>query len=80
MEEIAVSKFKAACLFILERVRKTRVPVRITKFGEPAADIVPSSPLPMPSGWLGSMAATGRVTGNIGGPASDEQDWEAPHS
>ena len=33
MEEIAVSKFKATCLGVLERVRKTKTTVRITRRG-----------------------------------------------
>ena len=37
MEEIAISKFKATCLAVVERVRKTRKPIRITKFGKPVA-------------------------------------------
>ena len=34
MEEIAISKFKATCLSILERVRKTGKPIRVTRFGQ----------------------------------------------
>ena len=43
MEEIAVSKFKATCLAVIEQVRKTRKPVRITRFGKPLAEVVPPS-------------------------------------
>ncbi len=35
MEEIAISKFKATCLAVLERVRKTGQPVLVTRFGQP---------------------------------------------
>src|SRR6266404_5716433 len=41
MEEIAISKFKATCLAVLERVRKTGRPVLVTRFGEPVAELVP---------------------------------------
>jgi prevent-host-death family protein len=44
MKEIAISVFKAKCLGILEEVRKTRKPIRITRFGKPVAEVVPSSP------------------------------------
>ena len=44
MEEIAISKFKATCLAVMERVRRTRQPVLVTRFGEPVAEIVPPSP------------------------------------
>jgi prevent-host-death family protein len=40
MEEIAISKFKAKCPGVLERVRKTGKPVLVTKFGNPVAQIV----------------------------------------
>jgi len=31
MEEIAISKFKATCLAVLERVRLTNQPIRVTR-------------------------------------------------
>jgi prevent-host-death family protein len=76
MEEIAISKFKATCLAVLERVRKTRKPIRVTKFGEPVAEVVPPSPKAKKKGWIGSMAGTVRIRGDIVAPASDESDWE----
>ncbi|MGH9528642.1 MAG: hypothetical protein ACRD2S_01845 [Terriglobales bacterium] len=30
-----MSEFKAKCLGILEQVRKTRRPIRVTRFGQP---------------------------------------------
>jgi hypothetical protein len=33
MREIAISKFKATCLAVLEDVRRTGAPVRVTRFG-----------------------------------------------
>jgi PHD/YefM family antitoxin component YafN of YafNO toxin-antitoxin module len=33
MREVALSEFKAKCLAILEEVRKTRRPIRVTRFG-----------------------------------------------
>jgi prevent-host-death family protein len=77
MEEIAISKFKATCLAVLERVRKTRKPIRVTRFGKPVAEVVPPSDPPRPKTWLGSMKGTVRITGDIIAPASDESDWEA---
>lgn len=77
MEEIAISKFKATCLAVMERVRRTRQPVLVTRFGEPVAEIVPPSPLPRPEGWLGSMADTAEIVGDIVSPAGDAGDWEA---
>ena len=77
MQEIAISKFKATCLAVLERVRRTRRPIRVTKFGDPVAEVVPPSPNPKRKHLLGSMAGTGRIVGDIVSPASDEKDWEA---
>ena len=80
MEEIAISKFKATCLAVMERVRLTRQPVLVTRFGEPVAEIVPPSPPPRPEGWLGCMADTAEITGDIVTPAVDGEDWEAIRS
>jgi len=80
MEEIAISKFKATCLAILERVRKTRRPVRVTKFGEPVAEVVPAAPKPTKKQWLGSLEGTIRIKGDIVAPASDAKDWEVLNS
>jgi prevent-host-death family protein len=77
MEEIAISKFKATCLSVLENVRKTRKPVRITRFGKPVAEIVPPSTSDRPASWLGSMAGSTRIIGDIISPACDEEDWDA---
>jgi prevent-host-death family protein len=80
MEEIAISKFKATCLAVVERVRKTRKPIRITKFGKPVAELVPATPTAKKKSWIGSMVGTGRIVGDIISPASDEDDWEVLRS
>jgi prevent-host-death family protein len=41
MQEVAISEFKAKCLALLERVCKTKKPIRITRFGRPVAEVVP---------------------------------------
>ena len=76
METIAISKFKATCLAVLERVRRTRKAVLITRFGKPVAQVLPPSPPPRAVGWLGAMQGTGRISGDIVAPAADEHDWE----
>jgi prevent-host-death family protein len=76
MEEIAISKFKAKCLAVVERVRKTRKPIRITRFGKPVAEVVPPSTPPHPGKWLGSLKSTGVIRGDIVSPVSEEADWE----
>jgi len=74
---MAISKFKATCLGVLERVRRTRKPVLVTRFGEPVAQVVPPPPAPRPKRILGAMAGTGKILGDIIAPATDESDWEA---
>ena len=76
MEEIAISKFKATCLSVMERVRKTRQPVLVTRFGEPVAEIVPPSPPVRPEGWLGCMVGTAEIVGDVVSPAGNSEDWE----
>jgi antitoxin (DNA-binding transcriptional repressor) of toxin-antitoxin stability system len=76
VEEIAVSKFKATCLALIEQVRKTRKPIRITRFGKPIAEVVPPSTPGRPSAWLGYMAGRGKITGDIISPATEESEWE----
>ena len=72
-----VSKFKATCHAALERVRKTRRPLRLTRFGTPVADIFPPSPEARPSSWLGSMRGTLAIHGDIVGPVVKPGEWEA---
>ena len=75
MREIAISKFKATCLAVLEEVRRTRVPVRVTRFGRPVADIVPPSPV-VKSGWVGRLSHLGEVDDDIVGPIGAFEGWK----
>jgi prevent-host-death family protein len=77
VEEIAISEFKAKCLALLEQVRKTRKPIRVTRFGKPVADVVPPAPCPQKANWLGSLTDTMEITGDIVSPIIEETDWEA---
>jgi len=75
MEEIAISKFKATCLAVLERVRLTNQPIRVTRFGKPIAEILPPKEVEKPQRRLGM--GRGQILGDIVGPAVDLSDWEA---
>jgi prevent-host-death family protein len=75
MQEIAISKFKATCLAVLEKVRKTGEPVLVTRFGHPVARIEPPSPVKRIE--LGIGSGTAAIRGDIVGPISDISDWEA---
>ena len=72
MEEIAISEFKAKCLAVLERIGKTRTPIRITRDGKPIAEVVPSSSVQERSAWIGSMKDSVEILGDIISPANNE--------
>lgn len=77
MKEVAISVFKAKCLGILEEVRKTRKPIRVTRFGKPVAEVIPASPAKPASRKLGCMAGTATILGDIVGPTGSFNDWDA---
>ena len=74
MKEVAISEFKAKCLAILDQVQRTKQPVRITRFGKPVAEVVPTRP--DIRDWMGSMKGTMKILGDIVSPATDPDDWE----
>ena len=76
MEEIAISKFKATCLAVLERVRKTGKPIRVTRFGQVVAEVVPPGGARL-APRLGTGVGTGVILGDIVGPTGDQSDWNA---
>jgi prevent-host-death family protein len=77
MDEITISKFKATCLSVMEDVRRTRTPVRITRFGKPVAEVVPPSEEPKGS-WLGCMKGAMEISGDIVEPVGAFDHWKAP--
>ncbi len=77
METIPVSKFKATCLAVVQRVKRTGRPVLITRFGEPMAEVVPPSRRASKGAWLGSMQGSVEVLGDEIGPALDAKRWHA---
>jgi len=77
MQVVSISKFKATCLALLERVRQTGEPVLITKRGVPIAQVVPPPPEPKRKSTYGAMKGTGRILGDIVGPISSLDEWEA---
>jgi len=78
MEQISISKFKATCLAVLERVRLTREPILVTRRGLPVAEIKPPPETERAESWLGAMAGTIEIVGDIvTSPAEPESAWEA---
>ncbi len=75
MEEIQISKFKATCLAVLDRVGRLRKPVLVTRFGKPVAQILP--PPPSPAGeWLGAMQDDGEIRDDLIAPVADLAEWD----
>jgi len=75
-EIVTISKFKATCLAVLDKVRRTGKPVLVTKRGEAIATITPP-PEPQKSvPWLGMFRSTGKIVGDIITPVLDEGEWE----
>ena len=77
MQEIAISEFKAKCLAVLDRVEKTKVPIRITRHGKPVAEVVPANPVVDRSAWIGSMKDSMEILGDIISPVIDLDEFEA---
>jgi len=77
MEEIAISEFKAKCTAVLDRVSKTKQPVRITRHGKPVADVVPAAPVMDRAAWIGSLKGTIKILGDIVSPVIDLDEIEA---
>lgn len=74
MQKVAISVFKARCLSMLEKVRRTGTPILITRRGQPIAEVTPPSPVGGED-WLGSAAGSGEIVGDIVSPIADA-DWE----
>lgn len=76
-ETISISEFKARCLAILDRVKRTGRPVLVTRRGEPVALVVSPPQVERRKSWLGCMAGTLQITGDVVSPAFDDEEWEA---
>jgi prevent-host-death family protein len=77
IQEVAISEFKAKCLALLENVRKTKTPIRVTRRGKPVADVIPATEGAENSSWIGSMKGLMEITGDIVSPVIDLDDIEA---
>ena len=75
-EAVTISKFKATCLGLLKQVRKKGEPILVTLRGEPIAMVVPPPVGEKATDWMGSFRNTGRIVGDIIGPAADPSEWE----
>lgn len=73
---MSISEFKATCLAVLERVRRTGRPLLVTRRGEPVAEIIPPSLSASSPNWMGAMSGTAAITGDLVEPAGSAADWE----
>ena len=72
---MALSEFEAACHAVLERVARTGESIRITRDGEPVAEIVP--PVAEKPAWLGAMADRTEILGDIVSPTFNDDEINA---
>ena len=77
IREIAISKFKARCLSLLEEVSKTKTPLRVTRRGKAIADVIPTSSEAEERSWIGSMSDSIDIVGDIVSPVIDVEAIEA---
>ena len=76
MPTLGATQFKASCLEVLERVRRTGEAVTITKRGKPIARLVPTTDAaeaPPQKALLGSVEVLGDIVGPVGAPSV----WDA---
>jgi prevent-host-death family protein len=76
-DEVTISTFKATCLALLAKVKRTGQPILVTRRGEPIAQVVPPPPPTRPRSWLGSLRTMGQIRGDIVSPALPEREWDA---
>lgn len=77
MEEMAISKFKATCLAVLDEVRRTGQGLVVTRRGVPVATILPPPAVESGAGWLGGLADRATLEDDLIAPAGDADDWAA---
>jgi prevent-host-death family protein len=75
MRELAISKFKVNCLAVVEEVRRTGKPIRITRFGKPVAELVAAKP-EKKKFTLGAMKGKMEIVGDIVGPVGAFEPWD----
>ena len=76
METIAISEFKATCLRLLERVRRSGEPILITKNGEPCALVGPPPAEKMAkTSYYGKLRDKAEIVGDIISPTGE--NWNA---
>ena len=77
MEAMPISKFKAQCLAVMDRVRRAGQPIHVTRYGRPVADVVPAAPAARETRALGFLKGATTITGDLIAPVADAREWDA---
>ena len=56
---------------------KTNNRILMNRYSKPVAKVVPSLSAAEPGEWIGSLADTMEIVGDIVSPVMEEKDWEA---
>jgi prevent-host-death family protein len=75
METVNASTFKATCLALLKKVKRTGQPILVTLRGEPIAQVMPPEATDRKKDWLGCAETSGKILGDIVSPTGAQ--WEA---
>ena len=62
---------------MLQRVKRTGRPVRVTRFGKAVADVVPPRAEEGGGSWVGTMAGRAEITGDVVSPVVGASEWKA---
>lgn len=71
IRKIAISEFKAKCLSLLAEVNQTKTPLQVTRRGKPIVDVIPASSHEDGKAWIGEMAGSIEILGDIVSPVID---------
>jgi prevent-host-death family protein len=77
IREVPISEFKAKCFSLSDEVSKTKASIRITHRGKVIAYVVPVPPNTKRRDWIGSLAGTVKIVGDIVAPVIQLKDSEA---
>jgi prevent-host-death family protein len=81
MDTISISEFEATCLAVIDRVRRTGLPVQITLRGEPVAELIaPRASQPIKRRVLGRLRDELSIDGDVMAPVMAEAEWTATSS
>ena len=71
--DISVTKFKATCLGVVEKVQKEKSRITITRHGKPAAELIPIL-VSSPGRLFGRAKENTLISGDL---LSTEESWDA---